>query len=159
MHWGAVGRPAGFGPLTVWQPKQNPKPTLLTGKIMAGIDDKIQATKFIMNTTKSFDQIRALGLGAAASASGTITKVLEGSVDAGECIQYTVKRAGIFSVMSFGLVFSAAGGDASNTVMLVPGQYVTSQPTLLYFIPIGPKDSAGYPPLKKFSAHLRAALS
>jgi len=30
---------------------------------------------------------------------------------------------------------------------------------LLVFIPIGPKDAAGYPPLKKFSDHIKAALS
>jgi len=40
---------------------------------MAAIDDKIQATKFIVQTGKFFDQIRAAGLAAAAAASGGLT--------------------------------------------------------------------------------------
>lgn len=125
---------------------------------MAAIDDKIQATKFIMQTPKSFDQIRAAGLAAAAAASGGLTKVLENHVDTDASIQYTVKRGGFLDVMSFGLVFSTTSDESTNTVLLVPGQYLTSQATFL-FIPVGPKASAGYAPLKKFSEHVRASLS
>lgn len=125
---------------------------------MAAIDDKIQATKLILHTPKSFDQVRALGLQAAAAASGTLTKVHEQEVDANNSITYNVKRAGFANVMSFGIVFNQAE-DGDNTLLLVPGSYITSQPTFLVFIPIGPKDAAGYSPLKKFSDHIRAALS
>lgn len=125
---------------------------------MSAIDEKIQATKFIRHTTKSFDQVRSLGLEAAAAASGNLTKILESNVDTGDLVQYTVKRVGIFEVLSFGLIFMTAADGSTNTVLLQPGPYVTSQPTLL-FIPIGPKDAAGYPPLKKFSEHMQALLS
>lgn len=126
---------------------------------MAAIDDKIQATKLILRTPKSFDQVRALGLQAAAAASGTLTKVHELEVDANNSITYNVKRAGFANVMSFGIVFNPAEDNGDNTVLLVPGSYITRQATLLVFIPIGPKDAAGYTPLKKFSEHIRAALS
>jgi hypothetical protein len=125
---------------------------------MSAIDDKIQATKFILNTPKSFDEVRAAGLEAAAAVSGGLTKVLENQVDSDASIQYTVKRAGFLDVMHFGLVFSGTSDESINTVILVPGQYITSQATFL-FIPIGPKESAGYKPLQKFSDHVRAALS
>ncbi|MFC9419896.1 hypothetical protein, partial [Bacillus mobilis] len=94
-----------------------------------------------------------------ARASGTLTKVSELEVDSNKSISYTVKRSGFLDVMNFGIVFSQAEGDRDNTVLLVPGTYLTSQATLLVFIPIGPKDAAGYPTLKKFSDHVRAALS
>lgn len=125
---------------------------------MSAIDEKIQATKFILYTTKSFDQVRALGLEAAAAVSGKLTKILESSVDSGDLIQYSVKRAGFFEVLSFGLIFSASADGSTNTVLLQPGHYITSQATFL-FIPLGPKESAGYPPLKKFSEHIQAVLS
>lgn len=125
---------------------------------MATIDEKIQATKFVLHTQKSFDQIRALGLEAAASASGTLTKIVESQVDNGESILYNVKRGGFLNVLTFGLVFSPTANESLNTVLLVPGHYLTSQATFL-FIPIGPKDSVGYPPLRKFSEHIQAALS
>ncbi|WP_458115971.1 hypothetical protein [Arthrobacter sp. D2-10] len=124
---------------------------------MASIDEKIQATKLVLHTPKSFAQVRAIGLEAASAASGGITKVTENEVDEHHSIQYTVKRAGFLTVITFGLVFNETE-EAQNTVLLVPGQYLTSQATFL-FIPLGPKDSAGYPPLKKFSDHVRNALS
>jgi len=125
---------------------------------MSAIDDKIQATKFILNTAKSFNEVRAAGLEAAAAASGGLTKVLENQIDSEASIQYMVKRGGFLDVMHFGLVFSGTADGSTNTVILVPGQYITSQATFL-FIPLGPKESAGYKPLKKFSDHVRAALS
>lgn len=125
---------------------------------MAAIDEKIQATSFILHTPLTFDRLRALGQEAATAASGTLTKVKETAVDAGDLIKYTVQRAGFFDVLSFGIIFIEAEGDSLNTVILQPGHYITNQATVL-FIPIGPKDSAGYPPLKKFSDYLRGALS
>lgn len=125
---------------------------------MTAIDDKIQATKFVVKTSKSFDQIRAAGLAAATAASGGFTKVLENHVDTDASIGYTVKRGGFLDVMSFGLVFSTTSDESTNTVLLLPGQYLTSQATFL-FIPLGPKAAVGYAPLKKFSDHVRASLS
>ena len=125
---------------------------------MATIDEKIQATKLILQTQKSFDEIRALGLEAAAIASGSITKVNETSVTPNELIEYNVKRMGMMEVLNFGLVFMNSD-DGNNSLLLVPGNYLTSQATFLVFIPVGPKDAAGYPPLKKFSDHIKAALS
>ena len=87
---------------------------------MAAIDDKIKATKLILHTPKSFDQIRALGLQAAAAASGTLTKVHEGEVDTNKSISYTVKRAGFLDVMTFGIVYNQSENAGDNTVLLVP---------------------------------------
>ena len=78
---------------------------------MSAIDDKIQATKFTVHTPKSFDQVRAAGLEAAAAASGGLTKVLEIRIDSHANIQYTVRRAGFLDVMSFGLVFSGTSDE------------------------------------------------
>ncbi|WP_416417177.1 hypothetical protein [Paenarthrobacter aromaticivorans] len=125
---------------------------------MAAIDDKIQATKFVISTNKSFEEIRALGLSAAAAASGSITKVHETDVTTNELIQYNIKRLGMVEVLNFGLLFTQSS-DGENSLILVPGNYLTSQATLLVFIPIGAKDAAGYPPLKKLSDHIQAALS
>jgi hypothetical protein len=82
---------------------------------MSAIDDKIQATKFILSTAKSFDQVRAAGLEAAAAASGGLTKVLENQVDSEASIQYMVKRGGFLDVMHFGLVFSGTAEGPANT--------------------------------------------
>lgn len=94
---------------------------------LAAIDEKIQATRFIRHTPLAFEWLRVLGQEAAAAASGTLTKVKETEVDAGSLIQYTVQRAGFFDVLSFGLIFNEANGDALNTVILQPGPYITSQ--------------------------------
>ncbi|MDP9905602.1 hypothetical protein [Arthrobacter bambusae] len=125
---------------------------------MAAIDDKIKATKLIIHTPKTFEEVRALGLEAASIASGTVTKINETSVTPNEVIQYNVKRLGMVQVMNFGLIFNKAD-EGDNTVLLIPGNYLTSQATFLVFIPIGPKDAAGYPPLKRFSDHIKASLS
>ncbi|MFJ4264634.1 hypothetical protein ACIPYU_19515 [Paenarthrobacter nicotinovorans] len=124
---------------------------------MSAIEEKIEATKFNITTTRSFDAIRKLGQEAAAAASGSITKVQETGITENELIQYNIKRLGMVEVLNFGLVFMNLS-DGQNNLLLVPGNYLTSQATFL-FIPIGPKDAAGYPPLKKFSDHIQAALN
>ena len=124
---------------------------------MSKIDDQIRATSFIGNSPLSFEQVREKASAAAASASGVLTKVVETEVVAGELIQYSVKRAGAITVGNFGVVYSADSKGSSNTVMFVPGNYITSQASML-FIPVGPKDSAAYQPFRKFSETLRASL-
>ena len=123
---------------------------------MAAIDEKIRAEAFVTPTTKSFDEVRRLGLIAAEQSAGAITKVVEDAV-VGTDIVYLVKRAGLAKVMVFEVHFEPGSGGDRSLVLLVPGWYWTSQAQFL-FIPVGPKDAAGYPSLRKFAATLRALL-
>jgi hypothetical protein len=120
------------------------------------IQEKVALAGFQLTTSKSFDEIRELGTLAAEFSAGVMTKVHEQRV-AHDTIEYVVKRMGMMQVMEFSLHYEAGTEAGNHQLSLVPGDYMTSQATFL-FIPIGPKESAGYPPLKSFSAFMREQI-
>ena len=125
---------------------------------MAAIHDKINATQFHQPTTLSFEELLEVSREAARVAGGIITTVKEQAVVSGSRIPYKIKRGGALTVLDFTLIYEPVDNGA-GTVQLMVGNYLTSQPKLLSVIPIGPKDAAGYPPLKKFSQHVQKALA
>lgn len=84
--------------------------------------------------------------------------VQDSGLEHNELIQYQVKDVGCVDAMNFGIVFSESD-DVDNTLLLVPGNYLTSQPTVLAFSPVVPEEAAGHHPRRKFSEHLKAVLS
>lgn len=120
------------------------------------IQEKVESAGFALSTTLSFSQIRELGSLAAQSSAGILTKVHENRVSE-DTIEYVVKRAGMIQVMEFSLHYQAASDNGDRLLTLVPGGYLISQATFL-FIPVGPKESAGYPPLRSFSAFMRERI-
>lgn len=121
---------------------------------MGGIDDRIAAEQFVARTPLSFSQVRELGADSALRAAGAITSISEAGVRDGT-IFYAVKRVGLVQVMNFVVHWEA--GAETNTVRLVVGQYLTSQATFM-FIPVGPRDAAGYPLLRSFVRAFRERL-
>ena len=123
---------------------------------MAAIDEKISGLAFTRTTGKTFDEVRGLAADAAERSGGIVTKIVEQSVE-GSRISYAVKRLGAVTVLSF-IVGVEPNGGGENDVTLAVGRYITSQPAIFGFIPIGPKDAAGYPPLRSFSQYLQDNL-
>ena len=123
---------------------------------MAAIDEKINGLAFTRTTAKTFHEVRELAADAAERSAGIVTKIVEQGVD-GTQISYAIKRLGAVTVLSFIIRVEPTGGG-ENEVTLAVGRYLTSQPAIFGFIPMGPKDAAGYPPLRSFSEYVRNHL-
>lgn len=123
---------------------------------MATIDDKFQAIQFSSSTSRTFDQLISAADEIAVAAAGSMTKLTRTETEPGRFAVYSVKRLGM-TVGSCAIHYSE--GPSGNRVQLEVLGYVTIQQKIFIFIPLGPKESAAYKPIRSFSELLRQTSS
>ncbi|WP_159620910.1 hypothetical protein [Ruania rhizosphaerae] len=119
------------------------------------IDEKFAAAAFTASTAMSYEQVLAAADDAAERSKEIGTSLKRVAAD-GAAIVYEVRRLKGLTMGQVRVQYSAADGGA--TVSCTAPDYAVFQDKLLFFIPIGPKESPALGIFRTFSKVLRQAL-
>lgn len=124
---------------------------------MARVDEKIAETAFSQSSQIDFPSLVVLADKTAERCAGMVTKITRSGITSGVGMEYSIKRAGFMEVGSFRVRYTEGNASFAPVVAFEPGAYLTAQSTM-FFIPIGPKETAALIPMRDFAKLLREGL-
>lgn len=126
---------------------------------MAKVDDKVRMAEFKAETGLDAAAIRQAGLRSIDAGKRAMTSTIREDQVSDNGIRYVVKGpGGVVKQMTFTVTWKDTGNDR-RTVQFRIGQYLTSAPTILGFIPAGPKAVPALRSAQRFAESLRVELA